>query len=247
LIEVKPYQDAQGSKKDQIARMFDSIAHKYDFLNHFLSLGIDRYWRRKAISFLKKRNVRTLLDVASGTGDFAIAAAGMKEITVEAIDISQKMIEGGIEKIQKAGLDNRIHLHYGDSEDIQFADNTFDAVTAAFGVRNFENLNKGLSEMCRILKPGGIAVILEFSRPRLFPVKQIYNFYFRVLLPWAGRQISKDKSAYSYLPESVFKFPSGKDFIEELQRAGFTNCSNKILTFGIASIYTGNKRSPVSL
>jgi demethylmenaquinone methyltransferase / 2-methoxy-6-polyprenyl-1,4-benzoquinol methylase len=242
LKEVKPYQNIEGSKKDQVARMFDSIAHRYDFLNHFLSMGIDRYWRRKAISILKSHNVLTLLDVASGTGDFAIAAARIPAISIEAIDISQKMIEGGIVKIRKAGLENRIHLHFGDSEAIQFADNTFDAVTAAFGVRNFENLTKGLSEMYRVLKPGGIAVILEFSRPTLFPVKQVYNFYFRVLLPWAGRLISKDQSAYSYLPESVSKFPSGTGFIDELKQSGFINCSYKLLTFGIASIYTGNKR-----
>jgi demethylmenaquinone methyltransferase / 2-methoxy-6-polyprenyl-1,4-benzoquinol methylase len=242
LKEVKPYQDVEGSKKDQVARMFDSIAYRYDFLNHFLSLGIDRHWRRKAISILKNRDIRTLLDVASGTGDFAIEAAHIPGITIEAIDISQKMIEAGTEKIRKAGLENRIHLKYGDSEAIQFDDNIFDAVTVAFGVRNFENLNKGLSEIYRVLKPGGTAVILEFSRPTLFPVKQVYHFYFRVLLPWTGRLISKDKSAYSYLPESVFRFPSGASFTSELKQVGFIDCSFKLLTFGIVSIYTANKR-----
>lgn len=188
-----------------------------------------------------------MLDIASGTGDFAIEAAQIPGIKIEAIDISQKMIELGITKIRKAGLTDKIHLHYGDSGTIQFSDDYFDAATVAFGVRNFENLNKGLSEINRVLRPGGTIVILEFSNPRIFPVKQIYNLYFKYLLPIAGRLISKDKSAYSYLPESVFRFPSGDDFIDEMENAGFVTCSHKTLTFGITSIYIGNKRLPVSL
>jgi demethylmenaquinone methyltransferase/2-methoxy-6-polyprenyl-1,4-benzoquinol methylase len=242
-MQVKPYKDKEGSKKEQVAGMFDSIAHRYDFLNHFLSGGIDKIWRKKAIAKLYNRNVVYMLDIATGTGDFAIEASRrIKGIQIKGIDISEQMLAVGREKIVKRSLQSCIELAYGDSENLQFQPNTFDAITAAFGVRNFENLNKGLSEMHRVLKPGGMVVILEFSKPSKFPFKQLYNFYFKYILPIIGKIVSKNNSAYTYLPESVKHFPDGKLFINELEKAGFENCNYKSLTFGIATIYTGVKK-----
>jgi demethylmenaquinone methyltransferase/2-methoxy-6-polyprenyl-1,4-benzoquinol methylase len=241
-MEVKPYKDKLGSKKEQVAGMFDSIAHRYDFLNHFLSVGIDKIWRRKAIAKLKGRKVSTLLDIATGTGDFAIEAMRRLNIAhIKGVDISEQMLAVGREKLSKLSLQSKIELEYGDSENLQFETNTFDAITAAFGVRNFENLNKGLSEMFRVLKPGGMVVILEFSKPANFPFKQLYNFYFKYILPVIGKLVSKDNSAYSYLPESVKHFPDGRLFVEELKKAGFEECCFKTVTFGVATIYTGVK------
>lgn len=238
---VKPYKDQEGTKKEQVARMFDSIAYKYDFLNHFLSLGIDKLWRKEAISKLKHRNVQKLLDIATGTGDFAIEASRLKNIKITGVDISEQMLEEGRKKIQNKKLTDVIELLKGDSEQLLFNNQSFDAITVAFGVRNFENLQKGLQEMHRVLKPNGIVVILEFSKPSAFPFKQLYNFYFKNILPFIGRMISKDKTAYTYLPESVNQFPDGKNFITELERQGFQQCSYQTLTFGVASIYTGIK------
>lgn len=241
MSEIKPYRDSAAGKKEQIATMFDRIAPKYDFLNHTLSLGIDKLWRRKAIRLISKFHPETILDVATGTGDFAIAAlkSGAKRIT--GIDISREMVLVGQEKVRKLGLEERIELTTGDSESIQFPDQTFDAATVAFGVRNFENLGKGLSELYRILKPGGILCILEFSKPRQPLVKWGYKFYSNTLMPWIGRKVSGDASAYTYLPESVEGFPDGEKFITFMRASGFAQIREYRLTFGIATIYIGQK------
>jgi len=238
---IKPYKDTQGTKKEQVEQMFDSIAPKYDFLNHFLSMGIDKLWRRKAIRLLKRHNASNLLDIATGTGDFAIAAMRLNLKEIVGIDISEQMLKVGQQKIAKKGLNGIIQLEKGDSEDLQFETNYFDLAISGFGVRNFENLNKGLSEINRVLKPGGTCCVLEFSKPKAFPVKQLYNFYFKFILPTIGRAVSKDSSAYTYLPESVNAFPEGENFLKELEKAGFSNTSRKPLSFGIASLYFGEK------
>jgi demethylmenaquinone methyltransferase / 2-methoxy-6-polyprenyl-1,4-benzoquinol methylase len=238
---VTPYQAKDKSKKSQVADMFNNIASDYDFLNHFLSAGIDILWRKKAIRLLKKHKPETILDVATGTADFAIEALKLNPIKVTGIDISEKMLEMGRIKIEQKKLTNKIELHCADSENIPFNDSSFDAVTVAFGVRNFENLDKGLNEMHRILKKGGVAVVLEFSKPDYFPVKQLYGLYFNHILPVIGKIVSKDNRAYEYLPESVNAFPYGKKFCEKMKTAGFTDCMQHKLTFGIASIYIAKK------
>lgn len=228
--------------------MFNNIAANYDFLNHFLSLGIDILWRRKAVrilrkSFLEKKLSRAprLLDVATGTGDFAIETVKLNPEKVTGVDISEKMLAAGKEKIKKLVLENKIELLLADSEALPFAENSFDAITVGFGVRNFENLEKGLSEMHRVLQQDGSAVILEFSQPEKFPVKQLYHFYFKNILPLAGKIISKDNRAYAYLPESVSAFPHGKAFLEIMKKTGFRNLRQIPLSFGIASLYIGEK------
>jgi len=221
--------------------MFDNIAPKYDFLNHFLSFGIDKIWRRKAIRLLMKYNPANILDVATGTGDFAIESLKTGAQKVVGVDISEEMLAVGRVKIEKLGLGNRIVLQQGDSEELKFSDNSFDAVTVAFGVRNFENLSKGIDEIFRVLKPGGIVCVLEFSKPRYFPVKQLYTFYSFYILPFLGRLFSNDKSAYRYLPESVEVFPDGEDFLAVLMKSGFTQTIQHRQTFGVATIYTGIK------
>ncbi|MCK9447843.1 MAG: bifunctional demethylmenaquinone methyltransferase/2-methoxy-6-polyprenyl-1,4-benzoquinol methylase UbiE [Bacteroidales bacterium] len=228
-------------KKEQVRHMFDSIAGRYDFLNHFLSFGIDKIWRKKIVKMIAKEKPGSVLDVATGTADLAIALTKRTASPVTGIDLSQKMLEIGIEKVAQKGLDRQITLSLADSEDLPFPEASFDAAMVAFGVRNFEDLQKGLQEMYRILSAGGMIGVLEFSMPRHFPVKQIYRFYFRYLLPAVGRWISKDPSAYTYLPESVDKFPNGKKFLNELEKAGFVNPAEKRLSFGIASIYTAYK------
>jgi demethylmenaquinone methyltransferase / 2-methoxy-6-polyprenyl-1,4-benzoquinol methylase len=240
-MTVVPYKEDKISKKEQVAKMFDNISNRYDFLNHFLSLGIDKGWRKKAIRLLKPYAPKVMLDVATGTGDFAIQALELNPHKIIGVDISDGMLEVGRKKIASRGLSDVIELKNGDSENLPFPDNNFDAITVGFGVRNFENLEKGLAEMYRVLKPGAIMVILEFSRPRRFPFKQIYNFYFKSILPRIGRAVSKDQSAYTYLPESVEAFPDGENFINILQGIGFKNTACKPLTFGISSIYTAQK------
>jgi demethylmenaquinone methyltransferase / 2-methoxy-6-polyprenyl-1,4-benzoquinol methylase len=230
-----------ASKKIQIRNMFNGISKRYDFLNHFLSIGIDRYWRRKAISILKPYQPKLILDIATGTGDLAITALRIKPEKIIGIDISEGMLEIGNQKIRKKNLNHLIELITGDSENINFPDNAFEAAMVAFGVRNFENLQKGLTEIRRVLKPGSPLVVLEFSKPAKFPVKQVYNFYFKRILPVIGKLFSKHHAAYSYLPESVFKFPEGKSFLEELKTAGFQNTKEIRMTFGVASIYIGIK------
>ena len=237
---IKPQQDSQVSKKLQVAKMFDNIAKSYDFLNHSLSFGMDFYWRKKAVSKLTN-NPKKILDVATGTADFAIAATKMKEVQIIGIDISEKMLEIGKNKIKQKGLENLIKLQLADSENLPFESGSFDGITAGFGVRNFENLQLGLSEMCRVLKEGGIAVILEPSKPKAFPVKQIYSAYFHYILPFFGRLISKDNRAYNYLPESVDAFPENEKFIEILKEVGFTKAQHLPLTLGIVSLYIAIK------
>ena len=242
MNQVKPYGIKGKSKKEEVAEMFDNISGKYDFLNHTLSMGIDRGWRKKALKKINIREVQHLLDIATGTGDFAITAkkSGCEKVT--GIDISNGMLEVGREKVMKLGMQQSVTLTYGDSEQMPFPDNTFDAITVAFGVRNFEHLEKGLAEMFRVLKSGGTAVVLEFSKPSTFPIKQLYGFYFNHVLPRLGKAVSGDNAAYSYLPESVNAFPEGDAFIEKLKDAGFSNCTTDRVTFGIASIYTGKKK-----
>ena len=240
-MTVLPYKDQTVGKKEQVAEMFDNISGKYDFLNHTLSLGIDRLWRKKALKFLKEDQPKLILDIATGTGDFAIAALKLNPEKVIGVDISKGMLEVGKEKIKKMGLEDKIELSLGDSEGLEFEENKFDAVIVAFGVRNFEHLEEGLADMYRVMKENAKVVILEFSRPRLFPFKQLYNFYFRWILPKIGRMVSKDQAAYTYLPESVKAFPDGQDFLDVLNKSGFKKTACKSLTFGISSIYTGTK------
>jgi demethylmenaquinone methyltransferase/2-methoxy-6-polyprenyl-1,4-benzoquinol methylase len=240
-MSVVPYKAENSGKKEQMAKMFNNISPRYDFLNHLLSLGIDRVWRKKAIHLLKPLNPKFILDVATGTGDFAVQAITLNPQKITGIDISEGMLAIGRKKIQRLKLSPRIELLAGDSENLQFTENTFDAVTVGFGVRNFEDLGKGLREIHRVLKPGGMLVVLEFSRPRKFPMRQLYNFYFKNILPGLGRLISNDKSAYTYLPESVEAFPDGTDFEMILKTVGFKEIACKPLTFGISSIYTARK------
>jgi demethylmenaquinone methyltransferase/2-methoxy-6-polyprenyl-1,4-benzoquinol methylase len=240
-MAVVPYKEDITSKKEQVARMFNNISKRYDLLNHLLSLGIDRGWRNKAIRLLKPLQPRIILDVATGTGDFAIQAMDLSPEKIIGIDISTGMLEVGKRKLLERNLGDRVELQWGDSENLSFAENKFDAVTVAFGVRNFENLEKGLREIIRVLRPGGQVVILEFSKPRKFPFKQVYLFYFRFVLPRIGRLVSKDKAAYTYLPESVEVFPDGDDFLNILRDVGFNETRCEPLTFGISSIYTGRK------
>lgn len=240
-MTVIPYKEKQSSKKEQVATMFNNISHKYDFLNHFLSLGIDILWRKKAVSMLKAHQPKKIMDVATGTADFAIETLQLNPEKVIGIDISQGMLNVGIEKIKKKGVENIISLELGDSENLRFQDAYFDAYTVAFGVRNFENLEKGLTEMLRVLKPGGTGIILEFSKPKNFPVKQLYNFYFNKILPFIGKVVSKDNAAYTYLPESVYAFPDGKDFTNLLNKIGYKNATATPLMFGIATIYKASK------
>ena len=240
--KVVPLKDSELSKKEQVADMFDNIAYRYDFLNRFLSVGIDVLWRKKAIRQLKDVNPKIILDVATGTADVAIMTAQiLQPEKIIGIDISDGMLNFGRKKINKLGLATLIELLNGDSETIKFDDNSFDAVTVAFGVRNFQNLEKGLSEIKRVLKPGGRLVVLEFSKPKALLVKQLYNVYMNVVAPGMGRLFSKNRNAYKYLDESIKKFPEGKNFTTILDNLGYTNTYCKPLSFGICSIYCGEK------
>ena len=231
-------------KKAAVGAMFDSIAWRYDFLNHFLSFGIDRSWRRKAIKSISGLFAGPrILDVATGTGDLAVEAMRLNPQKITGIDISPGMLRLGQEKIRRKGLNRKIELMQGDSENIAFPGNSFEVAMSAFGVRNFSDPLKGLSEMKRVLTPGGVIMILEFSRPKTFPFRQLYYFYFLNILPFFGRLFSKDKDAYRYLPDTVMQFPNNEDFIKLLSRAGFINGKQKKLTFGVASIYTALKQS----
>jgi demethylmenaquinone methyltransferase / 2-methoxy-6-polyprenyl-1,4-benzoquinol methylase len=238
---VLPYKTDPSSKKQQVARMFDTISGNYDFLNHFLSFGIDIGWRKKAIELLKQENPKLILDVATGTGDFAIQALKLNPEKVIGIDISEGMLDVGRKKMIDRGYDKVIELRSGDSENLPFEENKFDAIIVAFGVRNFEDLQKGLAEMLRVLKPGGRVVVLEFSKPTAWYFKPLYHFYFKFVTPAIGKAFSKDSEAYSYLPESVKAFPDGKDFTNILDQLGYKNTSCRPLTFGISSLYSGTK------
>lgn len=221
--------------------MFNNISRKYDLLNHVLSMGIDILWRKKAVRMLKPYTPRIILDIASGTGDFALETSRIKPDKIYGVDISEGMLEVGRKKVEARNLGHMIEMQLGDSENLHFEDNYFDAVTVAFGVRNYENLKLGLSEMFRVMKPGGHVVIIEFSQPTAFPVKQLYNFYSRAILPRIGKMISKDKAAYEYLPESVSVFPYGQQFLDIMNEVGFMETKSIPLTLGISSIYWGSK------
>jgi len=238
---AKPYKNSQADKKEQIAEMFNNISAKYDFLNRILSMGIDILWRKKTIRLLKQYNSGKILDIATGTGDFAIEALNLNPNKVIGIDISDGMLEIGRKKIQQKKLDTIITLKNGDSENLQFNNNNFDIAICGFGVRNFQNLEKGLKEINRVLKPNGVAAILEFSKPEKFPIKQFYNFYFKNILPVLGKLISKDTSAYTYLPESVNEFPYGEEFIKIMTSCNFKKATQYKVSFGIATIYIGIK------
>jgi demethylmenaquinone methyltransferase / 2-methoxy-6-polyprenyl-1,4-benzoquinol methylase len=241
---IKPYQ-SEGNKKEQVAQMFNNIAHQYDFLNHFLSLGIDKIWRKRVIDELKPAKPSKLLDVATGTGDLALAALRLNPAEIVGIDISEEMLERAKMKIEKAGKSAMVRFEKGDSEQINYPDNTFDAAMVAFGVRNFENLQKGINEIFRVLAPGATFIVLEFSHPRNLCIRTIYHFYFIKIVPFFGKLFSKDNRAYTYLPESVGAFPDGSDFLDYMKNAGFKSLAYTPLTFGIASIYSGIKEKNV--
>jgi len=240
-MTVVPYKEQSGSKKEQVADMFNNISPKYDLLNHVLSGGIDILWRKKAVRLLKPEQPQIMLDVATGTADFAIEALSLKPKKIIGVDISEGMLEVGKKKIAKMGLQDTIELQMGDSENLPFEDNYFDVITVAFGVRNFENLEKGLSDMRRVVKDNGVVAILEFSQPERVPFKQLYNFYSKNVLPVIGKMVSKDTSAYTYLPESVEAFPYGEAFSKILKNVGFKEVTCVPLTFGISTIYLARK------
>ena len=232
------------TKREKVESMFDSIAWRYDFLNHFLSFNFDRLWRRRAVNIIAKSYKSPhILDVATGTGDLALAAIKLNPSKISGIDISKKMLELGDAKVKQKGYSEKIELIYGDSEDIPFDDNIFDVAMVAFGVRNFSDPLKGLSEMKRVIRNGGMIMVLEFSKPTGFPFRPVYNFYFRNILPLFGRLFSRDKAAYRYLPDSVMKFPDNEEFLKILNQAGYINTRQIKLTGGVASIYTGFKLS----
>jgi len=237
--EVKPYGKQNASKKEEVAEMFKNISGKYDFLNHFLSMGIDHIWRRKAVNQLKEVRPKKILDLATGTGDFALALLKLNPDQIIGMDISSGMLEVGKKKMIHKKVDHIISMQLGDSEDMPFEDDYFDGLTVGFGVRNYENLEKGLSEMLRVLRPGGKAVILEFSKPKSFPIKQLFGFYSKRVIPVLGKTISKDSKAYEYLPESVAAFPEGEDFMNILKKVGYQKVSSKKVSGGIATIYMG--------
>ncbi len=229
------------AKKEIVQGIFNDIAPKYDLLNHLLSMNIDKRWRRQAMKYIGEREKNCLLDVACGTGDFSIAACRMGVGRVTGIDISANMVEIGRKKVRELGLEANVDLRIGDSEQMEFATGEFDVVTVAFGVRNFEHLEAGLREMQRVLRSGGKVIILEFSMPEHFPMKQLYQFYFRRILPVIGGWLSGNRGAYSYLPESVMKFPQVQVFLDIMEKCGFKNTFRRKLSGGIASIYVGEK------
>jgi demethylmenaquinone methyltransferase / 2-methoxy-6-polyprenyl-1,4-benzoquinol methylase len=241
MEKVVPYKGLELGKKEQVAQMFDNISPKYDFLNHFFSLGIDILWRKKAVRLLKKYQPKTILDVASGTADFAIEALALNPKSIIGVDISEGMLAVGEKKVKAIGKENIISFKVADSEKLPFESNTFDATIVSFGVRNFDNLLAGLTDMCRVTNAGGVCLVLEFSKPKTFPMKQLFAFYFKNIMPTIGNLVSKDSAAYTYLPESVKSFPDGDDFLTIFQKAGFKNTQCIPLTFGISSIYIGEK------
>ena len=239
--KVVPLPESDQSKKEQVGALFDRIAKRYDLLNRVLSMGIDQSWRKKAVKSIAAIQPKKILDVATGTGDFAVALNKLQPEKIIGVDISKGMLAVGVEKIKKKNLSKVIDLKYGDSEQMEFETNYFDAVTCAYGVRNFENLEKGLTEMCRVMRPGGRLAILEFSKPTSFPFKNIYNFYFTKLLPTMGKTVSKDATAYQYLPDSVRAFPDGENFVQILKKCGFTAVKARPLAMGITTLYTASK------
>ena len=239
---ITPFKESEKTKKEQVADMFNKIAGKYDKMNRLLSARTDIGWRKKAIRMLGKDNPRHILDVATGTADMAIMAHKMlNPDKITGIDISAGMLELGVKKIEKEGLEDKIRLQLGDSETINFPENTFDAVMVAFGVRNFENLEKGLAEMLRVLKPGGRLIVLEFSIPRHKAVKGFYNLYMGIVAPQVARWFKQNKEAYQYLNESANAFPNRQSFTDILKKVGYSNTDFKPLSLGICCIYSGQK------
>lgn len=238
---IKPYKDSDLSKKEQVATMFNNISRNYDELNRVISFGIDISWRRKVVKIISKNNPQQILDIATGTGDLAIMMSSLSPKKIIGLDISEGMLSIGKQKISKAKLNDTIEMIVGDSENMPFKDNAFDAITVSFGVRNFANLDRGLNEIRRILKPSGVFVILETSNPTKFPFKQGYAFYTSYILPLIGKIFSKDKQAYSYLSESANYFPFGETFDNILRKNGFINTEYTPVTFGVATIYTATK------
>lgn len=238
---VKPYKNSDLSKKEQVATMFNNISKNYDGLNRVISFGIDVRWRKKVVKLVSKNNPQQILDIATGTGDLALMMSQLNPKKIIGLDISEGMLEVGKQKVAKANLSDQIEMMVGDSENMPFDDNTFDAITVSFGVRNFANLDKGLTEIRRVLKPNGTFVILETSNPTKFPYKQGYKFYTSFILPTIGKIFSKDKVAYSYLCESANSFPFGEDFDNILKKNGFINTQYKPVTFGVATIYSATK------
>jgi demethylmenaquinone methyltransferase/2-methoxy-6-polyprenyl-1,4-benzoquinol methylase len=237
---VKPY-NTDKSKKEEVAQMFNNISARYDFLNHFLSLGIDHIWRRKAVNKLREIQPKRILDLATGTGDFAIALLKLNPTQIIGMDISSGMLDVGKNKMKAKNVSHIIDMQLGDSENMPFEDGYFDAITVGFGVRNYENLEKGLTEMLRVTRSGGKIVILEFSKPKRFPIKQAFGFYSRFIIPFFGKRISKDEKAYAYLPESVAAFPEGKAFTDILSKLGYKQVDATLVSGGIATIYSGIK------
>lgn len=239
---ITPYKDSSLGKKEQIAQMFDTISGNYDGLNRVISFGADVKWRKKVLSIVASKNPTTILDIATGTGDLALLLSKTKAEKIIGLDISAGMLEVGKKKIVQKKLDNRIEMILGDSENLPFQDNSIDAITVAFGIRNFENLEKGLSEILRVLKPNGVFVILETSVPQKFPFKQGYQFYTRNILPLIGRAFSKDNSAYAYLSESASVFPFGEELNNILRKIGFINVKALPQTLGVSTIYSASKQ-----
>jgi demethylmenaquinone methyltransferase / 2-methoxy-6-polyprenyl-1,4-benzoquinol methylase len=238
---IKPYKDSDLGKKEQVATMFNNISKNYDGLNRVISFGIDVSWRKKVVKIVSKNNPQQILDIATGTGDLALMMSQLNPTKIVGLDISEGMLEVGKQKISKANLSDKIEMVVGDSENMPFDDNTFDAITVSFGVRNFANLDKGLTEIRRVLKPNGTFVILETSNPTKFPFKQGYKFYTSFILPIIGKIFSRDKVAYSYLSESANYFPFGETFDNILKKNGFINREYKPVTFGVATIYSATK------
>lgn len=241
MSKVKPYKDSDLGKKEQVTKMFDTISGDYDGLNRVISFGIDIKWRKKVVKIVKESNPKSILDIATGTGDLAINLAETNATKIIGLDISSGMLDVGKEKIKRKGLESKIEMVLGDSENLPFDDNAFDAITVAFGVRNFETLENGLKEILRVLKPGGSFVILETSMPDKTPYKQGYNFYTKNILPLIGRTFSKDKTAYKYLCESASVFPYGEALNNILRKTGFINVEDFPQTFGVATIYVSSK------
>ncbi|PWK19150.1 bifunctional demethylmenaquinone methyltransferase/2-methoxy-6-polyprenyl-1,4-benzoquinol methylase UbiE [Xanthomarina spongicola] len=241
MTKVKPYKNSDLGKKEQVTKMFDAISKEYDGLNRVISFGIDVKWRKKVVEIVANSQSKVILDIATGTGDMAINLAETNAEKIVGLDISEGMLNVGKQKVLKKGLQNRIEMVVGDSENLPFENNSFDAITVGFGIRNFETLEKGLSEIHRVLKPNGVFVILETSVPTKTPFKQGYNLYSRHILPVIGKLFSKDRSAYKYLSDSASVFPYGENLNNILRKTGFINVINKPQTFGVATIYTSSK------
>lgn len=238
---VTPYKNNNSGKKEQVTKMFDAVSSKYDFLNRILTFGLDISWRKKVVKIVANNKAIKILDIATGTGDLAIMLATIKNSEIIGLDISKGMLDVAIQKVKKKQLNHKIELVLGDSEKLNFKDHSFDAITVGFGVRNFEDLDKGLQEIYRVLKPNGVFVVLETSQPTKFPMKQLFKFYSKYVIPTIGGLFSKDKKAYTYLPESAAKFPYGEAFNNILLKNGFNTATDKPVAFGISSIYTATK------